>query len=85
MLKRWKEYFGKLMNKETDREHRTEEAEVVDEEVNCISREEMKNTLRRIKKGKAIGPDKVASTSLEVHERNKDKVFDQTVQQTISV
>ena len=43
VLKRWKEYFEKLMNEENDRELRTEEAEVVNEEVNCVSREEVKN------------------------------------------
>ena len=31
VLKRWKEYFEKLMNKENSREPRTEEAEVVNE------------------------------------------------------
>ena len=55
VLKRWKEYFEKLMNKKNDREPRTEEAKVVNEEVNCISREEVKNGLRRMKKGKAVG------------------------------
>ena len=40
----------KLINEENDREPRTEEAEVVNEEVNCVSREEVKNTPRRIKK-----------------------------------
>ena len=45
------------MNEENDREPRTEEAEVVNEEVNCVSREEVKNALRRMKKGKAVGPD----------------------------
>ena len=39
-------------------EPRTEEVEVVNEEVNCISRE-VKNALRRMKKGKAVGPDKL--------------------------
>ena len=58
-FKRWKEYFEKLMNKENDRETRTEKAEVVNEEVNCFSREEVKKTLRRIKKGKAVGPDEL--------------------------
>ena len=50
LLKRWKEYFEKLMNEENNREPRTEEAKVVNEEVNCISREEVKNALRRMKK-----------------------------------
>ena len=59
VLKRWKEYFEKLMNEENNREPRTEEAEVVKEEVNGISREEVKNALRRMKKGKAVGPDEL--------------------------
>ena len=57
VLKRWKEYFEKLMNEKNNKDSRTEEAEVVNEEVNCISREEVKNALRRMKKGKAVGPD----------------------------
>ena len=40
VLKRWKEYFEKLINEENNREPRTEE-EVVNEEVNCVSREEV--------------------------------------------
>ena len=59
VLKRWKEYFEKLMNEENNRKPRTEEAEVVKEEVNCVSREEVKNALRRMKKGKAVGPNEL--------------------------
>ena len=55
VLKRWKKYFEKLMNEENNREPRTEEAEVVKEEVNCVNREEIKNALRRMKKDKAVG------------------------------
>ena len=58
VLKRWKEYFEKLMNKENNRDPRTEEAEVINEEVNCVRRE-VKNALRRMKKGKAVGPDEL--------------------------
>ena len=58
VLKRWKKYFKKLMNEENNREPWTEEAEVVNEEVNCVSRE-VKNTLRRMKKGKAVGSDEL--------------------------
>ena len=47
------------MNEENNREPRTEEVEVVNEEVNCVSREEVKNALRRMKKGKAVGPDEL--------------------------
>ena len=81
VLKRWKEYFEKLMNEENNRDPRTEETEVFNEEVNCVSREELKNVLRRMKKGKAVGPDElIASRSLEVHGKDGDRVFDQTVQ-----
>ena len=59
VLKRWKKYFEKLMNEENNRDPRTEEAEVVNEEVNCVSREEVKNSLRRMKKGKAVGPEEL--------------------------
>ena len=59
VLKRWKEYFDKLMNKENNRDPRKEEAEVVNKDVNCVSREEVKNKLRRMKKGKAAGPDEL--------------------------
>ena len=70
------------MNEENDGEPRTKKAEVVSKEVNCVSREEIKNALRKMKKDK--GPDGIASKSLEVHGKDGDKVFDQTVQQTIS-
>ena len=59
VLKRWKEYFEKLINEENNSDARTEKAEVVNEEVNCVSREEVKNTLRRMKKDKAVGPDEL--------------------------
>ena len=59
VLKRWKEYFKKLMNEENKRDPSTEQAEVVNEEVNCVSKKEVKNALRRMKKGKAVGPDEL--------------------------
>ena len=46
------------MNKENDREPRTEETKVVNKEVNCVSKE-VKNALRRMKKGKMVGPDEL--------------------------
>ena len=39
--------------------HKTEEPEVVNEEVNCVSREEVKNALRRMKKGKVDRRDEL--------------------------
>ena len=59
LLKRWKEYFEKLMNEENNRKPRTEEVELVNEEVICVSREEVNNALRRMKKGKAVGLDEL--------------------------
>ena len=59
VLKRWKEYFEKMMNEENNGDPRTEEAEVVNEEVNCVSREDVKNALQRMKKGRAVGPDEL--------------------------
>ena len=59
VLKRWKEYLEKLMNEENNRDLRTEEEEVVNKEVNCVSREEVKNALRRMQKGKAAGPNEL--------------------------
>ena len=50
VLKRWKEYFEKLMNEENNRDPRTEEAEVVNEELNCISREEVKKDEKKVKR-----------------------------------
>ena len=81
VLKRWKEYFEKSMNEENNRESRTEEAEVVNEEANCVSREEIKNTLRRMKKGKAVGPDELPveyhgfRTKFGLRPRISDKFF----------
>ena len=84
VLKGWKEYFEKLMNEENDREPRTEEAKVVDEEVDCVSREEVKNALRRMKKGKVVGSDELPVEVWKCMGKDGDKVFDQTVQQTIN-
>ena len=46
------------MNEENNRDPKTEKAEMVNKEVNCVSRE-VKNAIRRIKKGKAVGPDEL--------------------------
>ena len=60
VLTRWKKYFEKLMNEENDKEAKTEEIEVVNEGVNYVSREEeVKNALRRMKQGKAVGLDEL--------------------------
>ena len=61
VLKRWKGYFEKLMDEENNRDPRIEEAEVVNEEVNFVSREEVENAQRRMKTGKAVGPDELSA------------------------
>ena len=38
------------MNEENNKDSRTEEAEVVNEEVNCVSREEVKNGTKKDEK-----------------------------------
>ena len=55
VLKRWKENFEKMMHKESDRESSIVEVKVVNEEVNCVSREEAKNALKKMKKVKRFG------------------------------
>ena len=59
VLKRWKKYFEKLMNKENDREPRTEKGEVVNKKVKYVSREEVKNALSRMNKSKAFATDEL--------------------------
>ena len=46
------------MNEENNRDPGTEEPEVVNKEANCVSRE-VKKALKRMKKDKAVGPDKL--------------------------
>ena len=53
---RWKEYFDNLLNQENPREEerRTEKRE---RDVEDISEEKVRTGLRKMKKGKARGPD----------------------------
>ena len=48
----------RLLNLETVLNNRGSDrgAEVVNEEVNCVSRKEVKNVLKKMKKAKAVGP-----------------------------
>ena len=59
VLRRWKEYFEKLMNEENEREQRSVNVEKVEKEVNRISKWEVKKALKRMKNGKAVGPDDI--------------------------
>ena len=47
------------MNEKNNKDCSTEKVEVVNKEINCVSREEVKNALRRIKKSKVVGPDEL--------------------------
>ncbi|KAK2891510.1 hypothetical protein Q8A73_017175 [Channa argus] len=59
VMGRWKEYFEELMNEENERERRVEEVTVVKQEVAKISKSEVRRTLKRMKSGKAVGPDDI--------------------------
>ena len=56
----------------------------LNEKVNCVSREEVKNAPRRMKKGKAVKPDELPLEVWKCMKRDGEKVFDQTVQQAIN-
>ena len=47
------------MTETENREPKTEKAGLVNKKVNCISREEVKNALKRMKQGKTVGPDEL--------------------------
>ncbi|KAK2917518.1 hypothetical protein Q8A73_004265 [Channa argus] len=57
VMGRWKEYFEELMNEENERERRVEEVTGVEQVVAKISKSEVRRTLKRMKSGKAVGPD----------------------------
>ena len=54
---RWKEYFYDLLNQENPRERREMRTEETKRDVEDISVEEVRAGLRKMKKGKAQGPD----------------------------
>ena len=56
---RWKVYFDNLLNQENPRERRETRTEERERDVEDISGEEVRTGLRRMKKGKAQGPDDI--------------------------
>ena len=54
---RWKEYLDNLINHESSRERRETRTEGRERDVEDISGEEVRTGLRKMKKGKAQGPD----------------------------
>ncbi|KAK3514351.1 hypothetical protein QTP70_015880 [Hemibagrus guttatus] len=57
--RRWKEYFEELMNEENEREKRVEGVNSVEQKVDKIRKDEVRKALKRMKNGKAIGPDDI--------------------------
>ncbi|KAK3519649.1 hypothetical protein QTP86_002806, partial [Hemibagrus guttatus] len=55
----WKEYFEELMNEENDREKRVEGVNSVEQKVDKIRKDEVRKALKRMKSGKAVGPDDI--------------------------
>ena len=55
---RWRAYFEKLMNEENER-GLTEREEVVEGPIDCVSIGEIRAVLRKMKNGKATGPDEI--------------------------
>ncbi|KAK3572051.1 hypothetical protein QTP86_022280 [Hemibagrus guttatus] len=57
--RRWKEYFETLMNEENEREKRVEGVNYVEQKVDKIRKDEVRKALKRMKSGKAVGPDDI--------------------------
>lgn len=59
VLERWKDYFEGLMNTENPRESREQDADRNDKRVEQIDASEVRKALKRMKLGKAVGPDDI--------------------------
>ncbi|KAK3545944.1 hypothetical protein QTP70_016948, partial [Hemibagrus guttatus] len=57
--RRWKEYFEELMNEENEREKRVDGVNSVEQKVDKIRKDEVRMALKRMKSGKAVGPDDI--------------------------
>ncbi|KAK3568688.1 hypothetical protein QTP86_013448 [Hemibagrus guttatus] len=57
--RRWKEYFEELMNEENEREKRVEGVNSVEQKVDKIRKYGVRKALKRMKSGKAVGPDDI--------------------------
>ena len=51
VLRRWKEYFEGLMDEGNEREGRLDDVGIVNEEVQWISKEEVRAAMKRMKSG----------------------------------
>ncbi|KAK3523836.1 hypothetical protein QTP70_010447 [Hemibagrus guttatus] len=57
--RRWKEYFEELMNEENEKEKRVEGVNSVEQKVDKIRKDEVRKASKRMKSGKAVGPDDI--------------------------
>ncbi|KAK3506481.1 hypothetical protein QTP70_001796, partial [Hemibagrus guttatus] len=57
--RRWKEYFDEMMKEENEREKRVEGVNSVEQKVDKIRKDEVRKALKRMKSGKAVGPDDI--------------------------
>ncbi|KAK3542863.1 hypothetical protein QTP70_006127 [Hemibagrus guttatus] len=57
--RRWKEYYEELMDEENEREKRVEGVNSVEQEIDKIGKDEVGKALKRMKSGKAVGPDDI--------------------------
>ncbi|XP_060800080.1 uncharacterized protein LOC132901597 [Neoarius graeffei] len=57
VLRRWKEYFEDLLNEENSREKRSDSLETANQEAELVNKDEVRAAMKRMKTGKAIGPD----------------------------
>ncbi|KAK3549444.1 hypothetical protein QTP86_001446 [Hemibagrus guttatus] len=57
--RRWKEYFEELMNEENEMEKRVDVVNSVEQKVDKIRKNEVRKALKRMKNGKAVGPDDI--------------------------
>ncbi|KAK3563385.1 hypothetical protein QTP86_023330 [Hemibagrus guttatus] len=63
--RRWKEYFEEPTNEENEREKRVEGVNSVEQKVNKIRKDEVRKASKRMKSGKAVGPDDIPGGDLE--------------------
>ena len=48
-----------MLNEENEREHRNEKSEKIRKKVDKIKKDEVRKALKRMKSGKAVGPDDI--------------------------
>ena len=59
VLKRWKNYYEEMMNRENERETRIDSINGTYEDVPRVTKEEVRTAMKKMKNGKAVGPDDI--------------------------